>query len=478
MATLNELLALVADHGADSLQLRADQPPVLFVGREPRPLSSEPPTTGETLTLMTQQLLTAAQRQALERDGKVDAEYRPPRLGLFDLRVRLLPTGLALGFRPRGDAAPAPADVARTETSWPVHGIAALLEAAVARGASDVVVSEETEVTVREGGELRPLPGAVFDRNDLLDALAPVLTQRRRDELEARGSTDLAFELPATEARGPARFRVNLFRQRAGLAAVFRPIWEKVPTFADLHLPPEVATLTDYPYGLVLVTGPTGMGKSTTLSAMLEHLNSTRSLHVITLEDPIEYLFRRKKCLIHQRELGVHVDSFAGGLRAALRESPDVIFVGEMRDQDTIAAALTAAETGHLVLSTLHSGSPAQAIDRIIDMFPENQQAQVRLQLADVTRAIVAQRLLPGSDGRSRVPVLELVRVNYAFSHLIRDRKTHLFPSQIQSSRQEGTIAFDESLARAVRGGRVAVEEAMRVCRDPTHFKLLLNAEG
>jgi twitching motility protein PilT len=224
------------------------------------------------------------------------------------------------------------------------------------------------------------------------------------------------------------------------------------------------------------MTGPTGSGKSTTLAVLLEHINRTRARHVITLEDPIEYIYARKRSIVHQREVGIHVDSFATGLRAALRESPDVILVGEMRDLDTIGAAITAAETGHLVLSTLHSGSATMAIDRIVDVFPEYQQSQIRTQLADVLRAVVTQRLIPSTNPRKRVPAVEILRVNYAIANLIREHKNHQITSQIQTGREDGMVPMDRSLAELVRGGKISREVAMRSSNDPRHLKGMLEA--
>lgn len=345
-----------------------------------------------------------------------------------------------------------------------------LLDRTLARGASDLLISSDHNATMRIAGEWVAVPGTVFDEPGILDALRDVMTPARNAVLEETGSVDLALEHERPGGRRPRRFRVNVFRQLTGLAVAFRPVWDTVPSLSQLNLPDAVAPLVDLPFGLVLATGPTGAGKSTTLSALIELINTARSKHIITLEDPIEYVYERKKSFIHQREVGVHVESFAVGLKAALRESPDIILVGEMRDLDTISAALTAAETGHLVLSTLHTGSVAQAVDRMIDVFPEHKQSQVRIQLSDVLRAVIAQRLLPTVDGQHRVPAIELVHVNYAFANLIRDRKTHIFTSQIQATRKDGNIPFDTSLAMLVQQGLVSRETALRAAHDPQYL--------
>ena len=348
--------------------------------------------------------------------------------------------------------------------------------AAWQRGASDVVLSggPAGSASVRVAGELLSLPGAAFSDDEILASLGPTFTAERRQHLETAGNIDLAVEIADGERK--CRFRVNVFRQMRGLAGAWRPIWDRIPEMATLHLPPELLTLTENPHGLLLVVGPTGAGKSTTLAVLLDHVNRTQARHIITLEDPIEHMFHPHRSLVHQREVGVHVGSFSDGLRAALRECPDVILVGEMRDLDTIGSALTAAETGHLVLSTLHSGSAMQAIDRIIDVFPQHQQSQVRIQLSDVLRGVVTQRLLPTADGKGRVPVLEVVRMSYAFSNLIRDKKTHLFASQIQTTMKEGNIPFDMSLARVVKEGLVSVETALRSAHDPQYLRTLIGA--
>ncbi|MCB9524888.1 MAG: PilT/PilU family type 4a pilus ATPase [Myxococcales bacterium] len=389
-------------------------------------------------------------------------------------RARQTPNGPAVAFRPGAAVAAAepvaarapaaPAAAAPGEWGWPTEDVDALLSAVVERRAADLLLSSGREARVRIMGGFERIPGAVFDDQRILAVFGDDFTAERRETLEHKGNVDLAYQLTHRGRRH--RFRVNVFRQMDGLAAAFRPIWDTVPTLQDLNLPPQLLELAEFPYGLVLMTGPTGSGKSTTLATLIEHLNRTWQRHIVTLEDPIEYVFSQGQSIVHQREVGHHVHSFATGLRAALREAPDVILVGEMRDLETIAAALTAAETGHLVLSTLHSGSAAQAIDRIIDIFPEHQQGQVRIQLADVLRAIVTQRLLPRADRPGRIPAIELVKVNYAFSNLIRDKRTHQFQTQIQTGRNEGMIPFDVSLVDWVRRGAVDPEVALRAARD------------
>ena len=502
VARLDDLLAHMLKANAQSLRFQQDSPPILLIGREHVPLSNHN-VTAAMITALLDSLLDEGGRRALSVTGQHDGSYdATATLGhSFNYRVRQSPDGIGLAFKladgdrpyqstpaslvPLGgsmgtptavavEVAPPRPPVRAGGDEWRTDDIRELLKQVVGRRCSDLVVSSGKEARVRIAGDYKNVPGGVFDDAAILRSLGDTLTPERRQVLDLEGSLDTALEIEDGPAR--LRFRVNVFSQMHGLAAAFRPIWDTVPSLEALNLPRELLPLVEFPYGLVLVTGPTGSGKSTTLSALLERLNATAERHVITLEDPIEYVFRNERCLIHQREIGVHVRDFAYGLRSALREAPDVIFVGEMRDLDTIAAALTAAETGHLVLSTLHSGSAAQAVDRIIDVFPEHQQSQVRIQLADTLRAIVTQRLLPTVDGRGRIPAIELIRINYAFSNLIRERRTHLFTSTAQSNRKDGTVPFDESLSRLVRDGHIKLEVAERAARDPKHLKLLIAA--
>ena len=486
--------------GAQSLRFQRDSPPILLIGREHVPLSNHS-VTAPMIAALLESLLDDSAHQSLAATGQQDGSYDAVTLGhRFNYRVRQSPGGLGLAFKladgdhpyqstpaslvplgGMGPPAPTPIEVApprppvqASNSEWRTDDIRELLKQVVGRRCSDLVVSSGKEARVRIAGDYKNIAGGIFGDEAILASLGDTLTEERRELLESSGSLDTALEIPDGPAR--LRFRVNVFHQMHGLAAAFRPIWDTVPSLEALNLPRELLPLVEFPYGLVLVTGPTGSGKSTTLSALLEHLNATAERHVITLEDPIEYVFRNDRCLIHQREIGVHVKDFAYGLRSALREAPDVIFVGEMRDLDTIAAALTAAETGHLVLSTLHSGSAAQAVDRIIDVFPEHQQSQVRIQLADTLRAIITQRLLPTIEGRGRIPAIELIRINYAFSNLIRERRTHQFTSTAQSNRKSGTVPFDESLSRLVKNGHISLDVAERAARDPKHLKLLIGA--
>jgi len=336
-------------------------------------------------------------------------------------------------------------------------------------GASDLLLSTGLPARLRLGGTLRET-GLVCDAEQIFALAAIGLSPERRLEFERSGSVDLALELAPGPGARPLRFRVNLFRQQRGLAAAIRPVRSEVPSLAQLGLPEDFKALAQYPSGLVLMTGPTGSGKSTTLASLIEYVNQSSAKHVLTLEDPVELQYVSKRSIIHQREVGTDVESFASGLRAALREDPDIILVGEMRDQDTIAAALTAAETGHLVLSTLHSASAGMAIDRIIDVFPGPKQPQVRLQLAGALRAIITQVLLP-SRSLDRVPAYEKMLVTAAIASQIREGRAHQIANQIQTGRAEGMMSLEQSLLALLRAGKISIEAAIDVAPDPDSLR-------
>ena len=290
-----------------------------------------------------------------------------------------------------------------------------------------------------------------------------MIPNRLIGEFNETGEADFSYAI-----RGQGRFRVNVFKQRGSLAFVIRLINTEIPNPEDLGLTSSVIELTKKKRGLVLVTGPTGSGKSTSLAALINRINENYSHHIITLEDPIEYLHVHKKSIVNQREIGMDTDNYANALRAALREDPDVILVGEMRDLDTIATAVTAAETGHLVFSTLHTIGAAATIDRIIDVFPPHQQPQIRLQLATLLESVISQQLLKTADGKGRVAAFEILHANSAIRALIREGKSHQIPSMIQTSRKIGMITMDDSIYELYQQGRVTKEEAITYAQDKT----------
>ena len=364
---------------------------------------------------------------------------------------------------------PTPSTAPLARAAAPAH-LAGAIARAIDSTVSDIIVSAGQPLWIRAANSLAA-SGEIIDQEEILGLVDSLLDPPRRRHLDATGSVDLAWEAPAVDAEGPRRLRVNVFRQAHGLAMALRPVNRHAPTLAELNLPDSIGALGDLSGGMVLVVGTAGSGKSTTLAAIVELVNRTRARHVITLEDPIEFVYQPRRCLIHQREIGTHVESFAAGLRAALRECPNIILVGEMRDRETISLALTAAETGHLVLSTLHSGSAPMAIDRIVDSFPEHQQAQICLQLAGSLRAVVTQRLLDGALPGTRYPALEMLTVNYAVGALVREGKTHQLATQIQTGRDDGMIALDTSLLDLVRAGRISQAVALAAARDPIELQ-------
>ncbi|MDB4265365.1 PilT/PilU family type 4a pilus ATPase [bacterium] len=339
--------------------------------------------------------------------------------------------------------------------------LVSLLDQALLKNASDLFLSSGNAPRIRRNGQIVSLDAPAPGHGQIL-GLVP--DEEARHELERSGSVDFAltWQMP----NGPRRIRINVFRHLDGLAAALRPIRQRVPQLSELSLPDDLSQLANFSSGLVLVTGAAGSGKSTTLAAFVDHLNRTRPRHIITIEDPIEYEHREIQCMIHQREVGSNVESFATGLRAALRESPDVILLGELRDLDTISAALTAAETGHLVLATLHSGSSSTAINRIVDVFPGHQQSHVRTQLALSLRAVLSQRLIASRTG-GLVPAIEKLLITPAVANGIREGQDNVIRNAMLTGSEEGMITLERSLATLVRQGLVDPETAKRTAIDP-----------
>jgi twitching motility protein PilT len=461
MAAVDGLLAVVEMRKASGLVLVAGEVPAMLVGDAPHPLSMPPlePTTFQTLL---HEVLDAEQRERLREHTTVEGIYTSRRNGgSFTVTATWSAERTVLRFVATRAPVPSPSSSAlpTVAPSPRAADLASLVVDALARGASDVIVSEGRSPRVRLAGQLERGDWPAASAADIESLIAEHMTSESRARFDATGSADLACTFDT--ARGPCRFRANLFRHQGGVCLTLRPIRDHIPTLEELGLPRSLAALGALLDGMVLLNGPAGSGKSTTLAAIVGEINRTRAAHVITLEDPIEFLHAAQRSVVHQREVGVHVETFSVGLRAALRESPDVILVGEMRDLETIALALTAAETGHLVLSTLHSGTGAMAVDRIIDVFPQAQQGQVRAQLAAVLRAVVTQRLLPAKEPGVRVPAVEVLRASYAVAAHIREGKTHQLATQIQLGQDEGMIPFERSLVDLVRAGRITRETAL-----------------
>ncbi|MEI2786085.1 MAG: type IV pilus twitching motility protein PilT [Candidatus Nanopelagicales bacterium] len=340
------------------------------------------------------------------------------------------------------------------------------LETMLAMEASDLHLTVGAPPTVRVAGSLRPIPGAPkFDSPSLQRIMYAILTQQQREVFEERLELDFSYSLP-----GRARFRVNMYLQRESVGAAFRVIPFEIKNLDSLGIPPIVSSFPSLPRGFVLVTGPTGSGKSTTLAALIDIANTTRHDHIMTVEDPIEFLHRHRNCLVNQREVGTDTLSFAEALKHVLRQDPDIILVGEMRDLETIQVALTAAETGHLVFATLHTQDAAQTVDRIIDVFPPHQQQQIRQQLAGTLQGVVCQTLCKTADGRGRVAAVEVMVATPAIRNLIREGKTHQIYSAMQAGAQHGMQTLDQHLAELVRGHRITYDKGAEKCHHIEDF--------
>ncbi len=348
-----------------------------------------------------------------------------------------------------------------------------LLKLAIERRASDLLLTVGLPPMLRLDGEWRPTEYEVLNGTMTRRLMYALMDEKKQRNFEERKDLDFSFSLT-----GHGRFRVNVFMQRGSVGGVMRTISEEVLTFADLGLPQEAADIARLPRGLVLVTGPTGSGKSTTLATMLDLVNDEYSKHIVTIEDPIEFFHRHKTSIVNQREVGEDTANFQAALRSVLRQAPDVILVGEMRDFETIGAAVTAAETGHLVLGTLHTNTAAEAIDRIIDVFPDAQQAQVRVQLANNLQAILTQQLIPRASGDGRVLAYELLIATPGVRNLIREGKTHQIPAQIQMGGALGMITMDASLAELHLRKAISFEIGSSRAVDAKEFERLVDTGG
>jgi len=343
-----------------------------------------------------------------------------------------------------------------------VPRIDSILQLVQAQGASDLHLVSGSSPMLRLHGELSPIEYAPLTSEVIVGLLAEIMTDEQMERYQALEEVDFAYEVPQV-----VRLRCNVYQQANGMAAAFRLLPTRILTVEQLGLPPQVLRFAEMNRGLVVVTGPPGSGKSTTLAAIVDHINRTRKRHVITLEDPIEYVHRNQSCLMNQREVGRNTRSFADALRASLREDPNVILVGEMRDHESLALAISAAETGQLVLGSLHTQSAIATVDRILDAFPSDQQNQVRSQLSESLKGIVAQRLLKRADGRGRVAAIEILFGTPAVANLIREKKTFQLSSIMQTSKRDGMITFEDSVLALVRQGVVAPEEASGYGIDP-----------
>lgn len=339
------------------------------------------------------------------------------------------------------------------------------------QGASDLHLVAGSQPILRIRGDMERVKFKELDNDELKAMLYEIAPEDKIKVFEETGDIDFAYEIP-----GLARYRCNFFQQKWGVGAVFREIPSEILTVEQLGLPPITKKLAMLQKGLVLVTGPTGSGKSTTLAAMMDYANKNRKEHIITVEDPIEFVHKSQSCIVNHREVGIHTKSFASALRGALREDPDIILIGEMRDLETIALALEAASTGHLVFGTLHTPSATKTVDRIIDVFPANQQAQIRTTLSEALKGVIAQNLFKRIDKKGRCCALEILVVNAATANLIRESKTFQLPSVIQTGKKFGMVSLDDAIMDLLKKGWIAAEEAYEKAIDKTKFVQFLKS--
>ncbi|MEP7119581.1 MAG: PilT/PilU family type 4a pilus ATPase [Byssovorax sp.] len=495
MPSIDSLLTLVDRQGANELRLGADRDPQMFADGAPKRLTM-PKTSMDTLRELLGELLQGERERVLVEQGQVQFIHEAPGAGNF--RVTLVRRGSAgapleidaVFLRARSKAVasptpvrapaahPVPAPVTAVAPPAPAPSIAAaaplpnanaevapalaaLITRAAALHASDIHLMDGEAPVIRVDGRLGPLVGE--GPIDLAALLGPSLGAAAAGRLAAGASADLGLGVA-----GVGRCRLNVFQTSRGQAAAIRLLRAAPPALAQLRLPVSLDDLVDLPHGLVIVCGPTGSGKSTTLAALAREALDRRSCVLLTLEDPIEYeLAPGARGLVRQRQVGRDVKDFATGLRDGLREDPDILLIGEMRDPETVSLALTAAETGHLVLASLHSRSAASAVDRIIDTYPSDQKPQIRTQLADALRAVVSQRLIPRASGEGRAVALEVMRGSYAVASAIREAKTSNLQSAMQSGKKEGMISLERCLADLVQKRQVTLEAARAVANDP-----------
>lgn len=339
------------------------------------------------------------------------------------------------------------------------------------QGASDLHLMSGQPPALRIRGDIERIKYKVLDSDDLRSMLYEITPEHKVKVFEETGDVDFAYEIP-----GLARYRANFFMQRRGVGAVFREIPSTIMTAEQLGLPPVLSKLAGLPRGLILVTGPTGSGKSTTLASIIDVANRNRKDHIITVEDPIEFVHQSRGCIVNHREVGLHTESFSAALRGALREDPDIILVGEMRDLETISLAVEAASTGHLVFSTLHTSSAWKTVDRVIEVFPSDQQPLIRSTLADGLRAVISQTLFKRIDKKGRVVALEILIANPAVRNLIREAKTHQLPSMIQTGKKYGMILLDDYIMELFQKRMISAEEAYAKANEKGRFRPLLNA--
>jgi twitching motility protein PilT len=494
---VDHLLTTLMTAGARGLRLAAGSPArMLDAAGAEQTMSGEPLTRQEILQMIAP-IVPEHARRRLPQESSVDFDYAtadgsgytvtilrdgaelavtfvPRSVSAAEQTARPAPAATGVAVPPAGVAAPAPQPVPATPVAPGAPAIERLFHAMVAVQASDLHISAGMPPLVRKDGRMQPLDPAAgpLSPADVEALLDPIMPPKNREEFSRRYDTDFAYEIA-----GLARFRANNFLDRKGRGAVFRVIPAEILTAEQLGLSQHILQLCHLTKGLVLVTGPTGSGKSTTLCAMIDYINRNRSDHVITIEDPIEFVHENKGCLINQREVGTHTAGFKEALRAALREDPDIVLVGELRDLETVAIAIETAETGHLVFGTLHTTTAASTVDRVIDQFPTDQQAQIRVMLSESLKGVIAQNLCRRIGG-GRVAALEVLIINSAISNLIREAKTFQIPSMMQVGRAQGMVSLNDALMDLVTKKLVEPQEAYLKSVDKAGFEGLLKRAG
>lgn len=502
MANLQQLLGYFERDDIEEVRLQSSAPVVLVQGGRSRPLTRQPITGAQVLAFVRGSPIeskipdrdTAGSPQTLNLLGRDYLVAIAKHGDLIQIRIRKPAASSAATAAPATTtrpaatpkpqpapaaspaAAPAPATRdkpaataaprARAKLSAAPGDLVGLLRQARDAQASDVHLMSERPCSVRVAGQLEPTGSAMSDR-DVRRVLLELVPHHQREQLDELGYCDFAAEI-----QGAGRFRVNVSRQRTGLKGCFRLIADKPASLEDLNLPSELAKVTSYHQGLAIISGPSGQGKTTTMAALVDMLNASKPVHIITVEDPVEFLHPIKRAVLTQREVGAHTKSFHTALKAALREDPDVIVLGELRDRETVEMALSAAETGHLVIATMSTPSGAKTIDRLIDMFPPDDQAQVRATLAGALKIVVSQRLVPRADGQGQVAAAELITGNIPLWTLIRDNKLFQLPSLLQRGRAYGMIRIEDSLSTLLEAGTITEESAKLYADDPRSLKL------
>jgi twitching motility protein PilT len=496
MENINGLLSILHAQKGQELKMDVGQRVKLITGAGSFDISQTPLTQGDVGSSIAP-IIPDHVRSLLLSQSEIEFNYDCSGIGNFGVKIRRLATGLSVSFVPGGVAKPtampgqpslrltttSPAAQPYTKNSTaPLTSPAAktnvagttrmdeLFRAMVAAGASDLHLSSNMPPMIRKDGQMAALNDSypMVSADAMKQLLMSIMPQKNHEEFERRNDTDFAYEIADL-----ARFRANIFRDRKGMGGVFRVIPSKILTAEDLGLSQAILKLCHLHKGLVLVTGPTGSGKSTTLCAMIDYINRNRTDHIITIEDPIEFVHENKMCLMNQREVHNHTDSFKDALRAALREDPDIVLVGEMRDLETVAIAIETAETGHLVFGTLHTTTAASTVDRIIDQFPPDRQTQIRIMLSESLRGVISQTLLRKKGG-GRVAALEVLIVNPAISNLIREGKTFQIPSMMQTNRANGNVMLNDTLLDLVSRKIVEPDEAYAKAVDKATFETML----